>query len=212
QVEALESLDFELSGSDRQLLAGQIPKVRVAAEQVIYQGIPLTQIAIMGEAIAINLKQILRGKPLQLLEPITVQAAIRASETDLNTAFKAPLLATALKTWLNTGLQLVGRNFQLTETPRLHLGIQATALTITVEMQQDDGHWQTFAMQAQPVLVSPHTFIVQEPKWLQPPPWENLSLDSLAGLELDLGTDVALESFVTEAGWLEAKGQLKVRP
>ncbi|MEM8605220.1 MAG: LmeA family phospholipid-binding protein, partial [Cyanobacteria bacterium P01_H01_bin.121] len=46
QVEALESLDFELSGSDRQLLAGQIPKVRVAAEQVIYQGIPLTQIAI----------------------------------------------------------------------------------------------------------------------------------------------------------------------
>jgi hypothetical protein len=212
QADAVEQLEFELSGRDRQLLAGQIPTVRVAAQQVIYKGIPLTQIEIIGEAIAINLKQILRGKPLQLLEPILVQAAMRASEADLNTAFATPLLAAALKRWMNQGLQLVGRDFQLTEIPTLKLGIEAEVLTITVELPKADGGTDTFAMQARPVLTSPRTFVINDPQWLQAPPWDNLSLAALEGLELDLGTDVALASFETELGWLNVTGQLKVRP
>lgn len=105
QVEAAERLQFQVHGGDRQILSGHIPKVTIAACGVVYQGIALSQINAIGEGIRVNLRDVLRGRPLRLLETVPVQAEAKITETDLNTSLQTPMLADALTALLFTWLE-----------------------------------------------------------------------------------------------------------
>ncbi|MCY7282618.1 MAG: DUF2993 domain-containing protein, partial [Cyanobacteria bacterium CAN_BIN43] len=111
QVESIEELDFQIEGSDRQILAGYIPKVAIAARQAVYQGLNLSQIDLVGETIRINLKQILQGKPLKLMDVVPIRGSLFWNEADLNASLKSPLLANALEefflTWLKESSDLL---------------------------------------------------------------------------------------------------------
>lgn len=118
QVDSAEVLSFEVEGSDRQLLSGQIPKISIVGEQVVYQGLSLSHLDIVGEGIKTNLRQVVRGKALQLLEPIFVQATLGMIDRDMNQCLQAPLLANALSEVLDQWLEPLGEAFlEAPQTP-----------------------------------------------------------------------------------------------
>lgn len=115
QVEAVERLEVALGSetgdgsgsldgdrlSSRQMLAGRIPLVQVEADGVIYKGLYLGQLQLVGRDIRMNLGQAVRGQPLKLLAPIVVDLKLRMSEAQLNASLGSPLLAPHLGEWLS---------------------------------------------------------------------------------------------------------------
>ena len=93
QVQQVDELKVKIEGSDRQIFSGAIPKVTAAARGAVYKGLHLTEVAIEGCGIRINLSQALKGKPLRLLESVPVAGVLRLSQADLNASLKAPLLS-----------------------------------------------------------------------------------------------------------------------
>ncbi|MEM9542265.1 MAG: DUF2993 domain-containing protein [Cyanobacteria bacterium P01_E01_bin.42] len=100
QTDRLDRLELDIVGKNRQILTGYVPKVSLAFEGAVYQALHFRQGWAIGENIRINLGQVIQGKPLQILEPITVTGAILLEEADLKTSLNSPLLATALKDFL----------------------------------------------------------------------------------------------------------------
>ncbi|USR91539.1 DUF2993 domain-containing protein [Phormidium yuhuli AB48] len=95
QVEAAETLKIEFSGKNRQLLRGEIPSLDVEAAGVIYQGLHLGQVWLQAGAVRLNLKQLLKGEPLRLLQPVPVQLRLTLHERDLTASLNSPLLQQA---------------------------------------------------------------------------------------------------------------------
>jgi hypothetical protein len=100
QVEAITGLKFQIWGSDREILRGCVPRVEVQAEQVVYQGLHLSQIDLSASQIQINLGQVLQGKPLRLLEVVPVVGTVRLKRADLDASMSAPLMKQALADFL----------------------------------------------------------------------------------------------------------------
>ncbi|MBP0001621.1 MAG: DUF2993 domain-containing protein [Cyanobacteria bacterium SID2] len=98
QVEQIDRLDIEISGRNRDILSGYIPSVSVFADRAVYRGLHLSQMALFGENVRVNLWQILKGQPLRLLDPIPVTIELQLSEADLSASVaKSALLQNALR-------------------------------------------------------------------------------------------------------------------
>ncbi|MGL5081461.1 MAG: LmeA family phospholipid-binding protein, partial [Microcoleaceae cyanobacterium] len=83
QADQVKNLKVALAGSNRSILSGYLPKASISATQTIYQGIHLSQVEATGSNIRLNLSQVLRGKPLQLMERFPVDCALVLSPDDL---------------------------------------------------------------------------------------------------------------------------------
>ncbi|KPQ36684.1 MAG: Protein of unknown function (DUF2993) [Phormidium sp. OSCR] len=128
QVERAETLTIEFSGKNRQLLRGEIPSIQVKAQGAVYQGLHLRQVALKAGSVRLNLRQILQGKPLRLLQPVPVQLAVQLQEDDLTASLASPLLQNAIfevfTGILPADIDLTGATIQLTGD-RLHLFISS---------------------------------------------------------------------------------------
>ena len=92
QVEQVEQLTIDLIGRDLQIIKGDIPGVAIAAQQVIYEGLHVSEVALSASDIRINIGQVVRGKPLRLLEPFPVRGKILLSSEDVNRSMGSSLL------------------------------------------------------------------------------------------------------------------------
>ncbi len=89
QLDEIGDLTFDIQATDRQVLSGYIPGLALSAQQAVYQGIRITDVAAQASDIKINIGQVLRGKPLRLMQsfPIAGQVvldgdALKASSTE----------------------------------------------------------------------------------------------------------------------------------
>lgn len=110
QVSHVEYLEVKIEGSDREILSGYIPKIAIAASSAVYRGLRVSRVQLTGENIRINLGQVLKGKPLQLLEPIPVTGELYLDEADLQDSLSAPLLSNAFTDLLAMLLAVDGLN------------------------------------------------------------------------------------------------------
>lgn len=62
---------------------------------MIYQGLHLGQVWLQAGAVRLNLKQLLKGEPLRLLQPVPVQLRLTLHERDLTASLNSPLLQQA---------------------------------------------------------------------------------------------------------------------
>ncbi|MFQ4139968.1 DUF2993 domain-containing protein [Nodosilinea sp. PGN35] len=97
QLDHLEGLEFALDGSDRQILGGYLPGVSLAAHQAVYQGLHVSQAEVEATDIRVNLPQVLRGKPLRLLQPFPVEGQVTVLAADLRASLGSPLLGQGLR-------------------------------------------------------------------------------------------------------------------
>jgi hypothetical protein len=222
QVESVKRLELAIESSDRQLLSGKIPQVAIEAEAALYQGLHLSRIAIEGRDIAVNLAQVMRGKPLQLLTPIAVVAAVVLEEADLNASLASDLLAPVWLDWqrqLWDRLQGSGQDLGIGDwgsgiwdQPTIALGIGG--LTLGCGIRSAIGAGSKSLVLTAPVSVTEgRCLTLVRPRWTiggvdgQPD-----SQGDFEDLVLDLGETVAIEFLELQAQRLVCRGQLWVQP
>jgi hypothetical protein len=214
QVDTVKTLELDIQGKDGQILRGHVPGVQLNTEQALYRGLQLGKVLLRGENIRINMGQIIKGKPLRLLEPIQVWGTVQLSAQDLQASLTSELLSSALKELLITLLQNQG----IEDAPQ-----QLATYTFT---------WQAIALQEQGFTLQGWTALGQE----KPTPLvirAQLSLGdgktlylrhlylegvpllgsgNIEDITLDLGTDVELEAINLSSEELSCLGCLLIRP
>jgi hypothetical protein len=214
QVSQVEELQVKIEGGDRQILSGYIPQVSLSSRYAVYQGLHLSQIQAIGENIRINLSQVLKGKPLQLLEPILVRVQLLLQEDDLKASLQSPLLSNALSDLLGSLLKSQGLGKLATsldyhkivwekvaiDTDQLILEgcfIDATGKTIPVIIRTS----LHLASSRELQLSSLHIQFLPE-----------LSVENLDGLQIDLGSEVNIQELTLMPRQIVCEGQLQVLP
>jgi hypothetical protein len=218
QVESVEELEFEIAGSDRQILAGYIPKVAIAAHKAVYKGLHLSQIDLTGETVRINLGQILKGKPLKLLNVVPIHGSLGWDETDLNASLKSPLLANALAefflTWLEESSELLPEDLaQAMKAPLVLQSAQAMIAQNQVALKLD---WRSTSSLSTTLrtglsLGSGSRLKLEQPHLLACVAQETSSTQ-LQDYEVELGSDVELQELRLELGKLWVQGQINILP
>jgi LmeA-like phospholipid-binding len=221
QVESVETLQVHLDSGDRQVLSGYIPTLRLEAHQVIYQGLHLSHVHLTGKDIRINIGQVLKGKSLQLLDPIPVELNVQLKATDLEASLESVLLQEALINVLLTLFRepledALGRALRspslILQNPHLALGENQLRLSARLTVQDSDRSIPV-ALQTGLMLVSPRTLMLQNPEWLPTPNAKRgLPLRELHGYSFDLGDQAQFQDLVIAPDGIQAHGQLLIVP
>jgi hypothetical protein len=207
QVSQVEELHVNIGGGDRQILGGTIPQVTITAIGAIYQGLSLGSIDLRAENIRINLPQVMRGKPLRLLEPIPVGASAKFTEADLQTSLAAPLLCQGITDLLaqilaTNAQELTGQIewYHLSIAPdRLSLGGKIATATTTVPIDIQTG-----------ISVIDGCQLHLDPLKITCP--IDLPGSNLTSYLLDLGRDVNITELTLDRGQLLCQGTIQVQP
>lgn len=208
QVQQVSHLEVKISGSDRQILTGNIPRVLLLASNAVYQGLHLSQIHLVGEGIRTNFGQVLRGQPLKLLEPVPVFGELLLQESDLNASLQAPLLADALTELL----QILFTSDYLVEDQQLlwqKINIEPEQVTISGTLAVNTSHPTPIVIRCGFQLASSHELQLIQPQIQTQADKPGVTVDNL---KLDLGTDVALEELTLSSGQLVCRGRINVIP
>lgn len=212
-LEQVEQLDINIQGHDRQIIKGYIPRVCLNSRRAIYQGLQLGEVLILGENIRVNIGQILRGKPLQLLEPIRVSGEVSIEEEDLNASLSSFMLSNAFTDLLIMLLELNGVDNPKQQLETYQIQWQDVALhdnqfAISGMLTDKLGQTSSVNILADLELINPQTLGIN-PVRIDILP--HLSPLNLKAFEVDLGSDVELAKLSLVTGKLACKGNLVVR-
>ena len=214
QVEQADDLKVNITGSDRQILRGYIPRVSLNTSCAVYQSLHLGEVRLTGDNIRVNLPQVLKGKALQLLEPITVSAHISLTEAQLQASLDSPLLSVALKDFLAMLLKssldepevsniislktnwdnvTIGTNELALSGNLVHGSQGVTPIKINAGLKLSNGN----QLNLTPLQIVGIPEVTEE---------------ELDGFNLDLGSDVEINSLSLTSGKLLIEGKIMVRP
>ncbi|YAI82327.1 MAG: LmeA family phospholipid-binding protein [cyanobacterium endosymbiont of Rhopalodia sterrenbergii] len=213
QVDHVDVLQMKIQGSDSQILGGYIPGIILNTKGVIYQGLHLCQADVTGTNIRINIGQMIKGKPLQLLEPIQIFGEVQLTENDLQASLTSSLLGDALHELLITLLA-----YQGVSDPRQileHYEITWQSITLSQLSFALQGLVANNGVSTRIILEGRLELISSQSLRLILLKMEGLSElidDSLDKLELDLGPDVVIESLSLGDNQLFCRAQLLIRP
>lgn len=215
QLEEVSDLFLQINSSNTQLLSGYIPEIAVSAQKAIYQGLHLSQIALNGRNIRANLGQVVRGKPLRLLETIAVNGYVQLEEEGLNASLQSPLLATALSELLQSWL--------LTERTNAPLIAVASGQVRSLRVLPDQlefhihpaplAHPQDLvSLKTRLRLLSPHQLSLSDPQFINSPHLESTVAQLTDDYCIDLGDSVWLEELSVHEGLIACRGEIKIIP
>jgi hypothetical protein len=206
QVSAVAELQVEIVAGDRQMLAGIVPSVAVAAQKIVYRGIAVQKIELLAEQIAINLKQVVRGKPLQLLQPIMINLTAQMTSADLDSSLTAPFFNKAITDLVKQILASADQNWS----------IQWQSAAIRANQIVLQGQVQKSPEQQVPISIQTGIELVTGRVLRLTPLVVNCDLDlpgsELHSYEIDLGDQVNLQTLTLQAGELLFKGEIQVNP
>jgi hypothetical protein len=211
QVEQVSHLDVRIAGSDRQILSGSIPRLSIFGDRVVYKGLHFAKIYFKGEGMRTNLRHVIRGQPLQLLEPMTVAGEVVLREPDLNASLQSELLSAALSelvskltpsrqalkeqvTWDKIAIAPEGLFLHsLLLKGTLVNSSHATSIILKCGLQLANGR--------ELLLIQPQFHISSDSSWEQ-----------LEDHAIDLGSHVNLEELTLQPGQIICRGSIKVMP
>lgn len=214
QVEDVETLQFKLVGGDRQILTGHIPGVSIVASGAVYQGLHLSKIQLEGTGIRVNLGQVIKGKPLRLLQPIPVVGELLLQQADLQASLQAPLLSNALTELLATFLKLDGitnlaDDLKDRQVSWQQIEIDANGLMLSGTLTDANAKTTPVVIRCGLQLVTPHELRL-EPLQIQVHP--DTPLRNLDSFQIDLGSEVDIQELTLSSGELMCRGRLTVIP
>jgi LmeA-like phospholipid-binding len=210
RVETIEELELQIQGHDRQILRGYIPGVLLSVREAVYEGLHLGQTRLQGENIRLNIGQVLRGKPLQLLEPIRLNGKAEIDEGKLNRSIESFILANALTDLLILFLEnhevSLAREKVTAERP------QWTEISLQEGFFRLQGMLESgvaIALAADLHLQDPQTLAIV-PRYLDGlPEWSAIAYHPFT---VDLGSDVAIEAFTLGDRTLSCQGRFVIQP
>jgi LmeA-like phospholipid-binding len=197
QVSEVASLDVQVAAKDRQVLSGTIPNVAISATKTVYRGVSLQKIKLLADQIEINLSQVMRGKPLRLLQPIAIEIEATIADADLLSSLTAPLLADAVHQLITQATGLPSGEWSLVwQTAKIQGQVQQGASFIPIDICTGVTLIAGHIVHLAPLLVN----------------CELLGDKSLDSYSIDLGDEVNLRELVLENGELHCTGQVRIRP
>lgn len=213
QLDRVETLQMKIQGSDRQILGGYIPNILLNSKGAVYQGLHLSQAEITGENIRINIGQIIKGKPLQLLEAIQVWGEVQLTETDLQASLTSSLLGDAFRELLIALLdyQEIEEPEKILDTYELtwqEVTLKESTFTLQGLAVENEVSNQLI-IEAKLQLISSQSLRVIPIK-IQGLPKFNIC--RLEELELELGSDVVIDALSLADNQLFCRAQLLIRP
>ena len=208
QVQQVDELKVKIEGSDRQIFSGAIPKVTAAASGAVYKGLHLTEVALEGCGIRINLGQALKGQPLRLVESVPVAGVLRLSQADLNASLKAPLLADALSEFLRTMLQLTDREKSL-KLQNSQIAIEAGVLTLSAAILRAGGRQIPLVLRTGLRMASGRELMFEAPEIEMD---GELKSNDFNGFKIDFGPEVEIEELILSPGEIVCRGGIRVLP
>lgn len=220
QLDHLEGLEFAIDGKDRQILGGYLPGVTLSARQAVYQGLHVSQAEVKATDIRVNLPQVLRGKPLRLLQPFPVGGQVTVLAEDLRASLGSPLLGQGLRDVLKQLLAGAVSEQQIPpvnwlgeggESPEVDIALGSDRLTLrwpgaspsddalelTLGLAMREGRWLC--------LEQPVATVV--PAMGEPP--SPIALDEIA---FDLGPEVDIRQLVVTPEGIDLVGMVRVIP
>ncbi len=206
QVTEVERLKVTIEGKNRQIMTGHIPEIVIAANTVIYQDISLSQVNIKGVNIRFNIPEILKGKPFQLLEPISITAQILLKESDLQASLTSPLLLDGLKDFWQKLLQKTNHNIvESINWQQFSLESETLKLTGTINNTNSRVSIITglIASNSQTLLFSPITIL-----GVSELPTDN----HISELAINLGTNVNISELHLSEDRLSLNGTITIFP
>lgn len=221
QVEAVEELQFQIEGGDQQLLSGHIPKVTIMARNVIYQGVALSFVQASGEAIRVNLRQVLKGMPLRLMDVVPMGAEVVLHQTDLDTSLQTPLVVNAVNDLLMTWLLMSAADFPLSLQAQLHhpqfsLGMPQIRLSDPhlqfTAVVQSDAEPLSLLIRAIPHLSADSRIHLHQPEWSLAATDHWLPLSRLQGYAIQLGSDVVIQHLQLQETQMICRGRIHIIP
>ena len=207
QTEAAENLQVKIVGKNKQILKGCIPEIWLSCDRAIYQGLYLSQVELNGTNIAINLLEIIKKQPLKLLEPILVETQLKLNAADL----QASLDSTLLQSGLSDLWQLILATQDAPELADLQIEWQTIAIAdgllhLTGIYRDTLNQTNQLALSTEINLADAHTL------YLKPfnvnSSWHHHSPQKY--IEIDLGTDVAIEQLKIESEQITCSGKIKI--
>lgn len=215
QVESVAELQIEIEAGDRQILSGYIQQVMLAADQAVYQGLSLSQVRLIGQNIRVNLGQVVRGKPLRLLEPIPIEGSVLLQETDLNASLNAPLLRAGITEFLITFLR-AGDPASLDEElnlQNLQINLEESQVVIAASLISVSGSETQIAIRTSFEMAAPNLLKLVNPQWLpHAKAKRGLAIADLDGYTFHLGSETEIQELNLKAGQVTCQGRLIVRP
>jgi LmeA-like phospholipid-binding len=208
QVEGVEDLQVKIVGKSKQILQGYIPQVWLSCDRAIYQGLHFSQVQLKGTDIAVNLPEVIKHKPLKLLEAVFVEIQLRLNATDLQASLNS--------VWLQSGLSdlwqmilNIQNNDEFQELTNLKVEWQTIAiansqLNFTGIYQDASGETKTIALSTGIDLANAHTLCLSLLNIIGDLPSGSLERK----LEIDLGTDVALRELTIESEQILCRGKI----
>jgi hypothetical protein len=212
QLDHVEDLEIKIKAGDTQILRGKLESVLLGTTRAVYQGIHVGKVCLSGSNIAINLSGILRGKPLRLLQPLSVNGELVVVEEDLTTSLSSPLLSQGLTDLLVLLLENQGINNpqEILAAYRIQwqqLKISPEKFTLTGNLTDSKGNSNPLILRSGLALHNPQTLLLA-PLHLQGiPHLDNLIINQF---KVDLGSDVELQQLNLSSGQLSCSGQVKV--
>lgn len=214
QVEAVDELEFEITGKNREILRGYIPHVSLGAAKAVYQGLHFTQIQLIAENIRVNLGQVLKGQALRLLEPIPVTGEVSLSQTDLQASLLSPLLSTAIKDLLSTLMAASDTAFNQPSIQDWQFQWQSAFITpnslkLKGIVTNVDKNTIPISLDTQLALTNPHCLRLIHTEIAASPLFDLIHLDNF---EIDLSPEVNLEALHLNPGHILVQGGVRVMP
>lgn len=216
QVEQVEELQVQIESGDRQILSGCIPQIALSAKNAIYQGLALSQIELTGQNIRVNAGQVVRGKPLRLLEPIAIQGSVLLAAADLNSSLNAPLLKSGvtefLQTLLRSGAAGIGSDREL-NFQNLSIQLRSNLVVLGANLISDSGNETPIAIRTGFDLAAPNLLKLVNPQWLpHATAKRGLPLSDLDGYTFNLGSETEIQELTIDPDKVTCVGKLTVIP
>jgi len=226
QLDHIDDLQLQIDSGNRQLLSGSIPKVFLSAAQAVYQGIHLSRAQVIAENISTNLRQVLRGKAIRLLEPLPIQLDAALTAEDLAASTDSTLFQKAMQLGLVPLIeqQLSGVSdwpfpgWQPETTPDIQLSnlrmeLKCDRIQIQAQVQHPlTQKPQAIVLDTGLVLINPHKLRLEQPQGFYPPDHHPIPLTQLHEFGFDLGPDVQLTTLQITAAAILCQGQIKIMP
>ena len=210
QVKGVEDLEVKIIGQNKQILQGYIPQVYLSCDRAIYQGLHLSQVQLKGADIAVNLSEVIKQKPLKLLEPVFVELQLRLDVADLQASLDSALLQGGLSDlWqmiLAAQNNVDSQEFLPLKIEWQNLAIAHNQLNLVGIYQDRDCATQKLTLSTGINLTNPHTLDLSP---------LNITSDLLQGnldrpLKIGLGTDIVLQAVTIESEQISCSGKIRI--
>lgn len=211
QVKQVKDLQVKILGKNKEILQGYIPQVRLSCDRAVYQGLYLSQIELQGQDIAINLPEVIKKKPLRLLEPIFVEIQVKLDAADLQASLDSELLQSGL-TDLWQMILSAQTGSSTTELKKLAIEwqkiiINNQVLNLEGTFQNTSGNSEQLCLATSLSLADDHTLCLSS---VQITNQSSLTNQFQEQIKIDLGADVAIATLVIANDQILCSGKIRI--